>query len=558
MKIRKTYIIIGVRLLLGVQSVAAQQLPDTMLTFRHAYYYNITDMPRSLQILQGIRERRLQPEWKTDYVEGNIYAFGRYFQTALKHYKQAQARLDEKVSWEDKAKLVSRMLYCYNKLNDSRYLAKYAHELMDLSKAHGDSAYLAMGYFITGKRNYLMGFCQTGEKICLRAIDMMKHSDFKYKNRELYNFYAALLSMYIEDKRYDDAVFLLDTLENCYRQGFGLPIADNEVRAQARVYALKAHLMARMGRMAAADSAYVMMRAVPYRDITAEYEITHYLKLRNNYEGLLYTTQYAREILYQDGDSIGANMLLLLHDEADAYTGLGRHEEAARSFSALAQLTGVLSQMTEQYISKSSEAALSNERKLSERRFQLSVIIGSLVVVVIILVAFFLYGRQLRHKNKAMMSTIHELMYYRDVVMLNGDPDPVEMDEKEKADVDEKRRFKQVDKQVMKGELFRNPDFGRDNLMRLMGVDKNELATIIHRHTGTNVTGYVNMKRMEYALLLLKKHPELTIAAISESCGIKSTTTFVNRFKEAYGMTPSEFRKSAEITPPRNYKLTFS
>ena len=106
----------------------------------------------------------------------------------------------------------------------------------------------------------------------------------------------------------------------------------------------------------------------------------------------------------------------------------------------------------------------------------------------------------------------------------------------------------------MKEQLFAQPDFGRDELMRLLGVDKNTLPSIIQRYAGTNVPGYINNKRMEYAVLLIKQHPEYTLGAISEACGIKSPATFIRNFKNAYGMTPSEFRKQLdeyEITPPQ-------
>jgi AraC-like DNA-binding protein len=151
-----------------------------------------------------------------------------------------------------------------------------------------------------------------------------------------------------------------------------------------------------------------------------------------------------------------------------------------------------------------------------------------------------------------MMATIDELMYYRDVVLQNGDRVSVEMGENEAALHEEKRRFKEMDKRIIKEELFRSPDFGRDDLMRLMGVDKNAIAPIVQKYAHTNVSGYVKMKRMEYAVALLKKHPELTIAAIADMCGIKSTTTFVSHFKETYGMAPSDYRASiVDSTPPQ-------
>jgi AraC-like DNA-binding protein len=152
-----------------------------------------------------------------------------------------------------------------------------------------------------------------------------------------------------------------------------------------------------------------------------------------------------------------------------------------------------------------------------------------------------------------MMATIHELMYYRDVVLQNGDPVSVEMGKNSKEAIEEKRRFKEMDKRIIKEELFLSPDFGREDLMRLMGVDKNAIASIIQKYANTNVAGYIKMKRMEYAVNLLKEHPELTIAAIAEMCGIKSTTTFVNHFKDTYGITPSDYRISiTTFAPPSN------
>jgi AraC-like DNA-binding protein len=61
-----------------------------------------------------------------------------------------------------------------------------------------------------------------------------------------------------------------------------------------------------------------------------------------------------------------------------------------------------------------------------------------------------------------------------------------------------------------------------------------------------NVTGYVNTKRMEYAVILMRQHPEYTMGAIAEACGIKSPATFIRNFRNVYGMTPSEFRQNID------------
>ena len=162
------------------------------------------------------------------------------------------------------------------------------------------------------------------------------------------------------------------------------------------------------------------------------------------------------------------------------------------------------------------------------------------------------YHDRVHHRrNQAMAHNIQKLIYYREQALKHQEKeeDADETEQKEEEMDPDRLRFEAMDRQIMKEELFRNPDFGRDELIRLMGVDKNNLAPIIQRFTGTNVIGYVNGKRMEYAVLLMKEHPEYTLSAISEACGIKSPTTFIRNFRSSYDLTPSEFRKSLEELP---------
>lgn len=183
----------------------------------------------------------------------------------------------------------------------------------------------------------------------------------------------------------------------------------------------------------------------------------------------------------------------------------------------------------------------------------LTIVIAGMVFLLTFSILLLRQALIMRKRNHRMTEIIRRLMHYRNIVIQNGDS--VEMGETHVPDElqEEYKKFKEVDKRVMKERLFANPDFGRDDLMRLLGVDKNALSGIIQRQTGTNVPGYVNNKRMEYAITLIKEHPEYTLGAISEACGIKSPATFIRNFKNAYGMTPSEFRKELEesfATPP--------
>ena len=84
---------------------------------------------------------------------------------------------------------------------------------------------------------------------------------------------------------------------------------------------------------------------------------------------------------------------------------------------------------------------------------------------------------------------------------------------------------------------------------RLIGVDKNRIGHIMSRYSdASNASVYINTKRVEYGAKLLLEHPEYTIAAIANECGMTNTVTFNRTFKEVYGMTPSEYRTKPQKT----------
>jgi len=179
----------------------------------------------------------------------------------------------------------------------------------------------------------------------------------------------------------------------------------------------------------------------------------------------------------------------------------------------------------------------------------LFITVGICLIVFILLLLY--QALRLRNRNRVMADTIGRLMHYRHIVIQNGDKEEIE-EEKQDITKEEYQLFKDIDKRIMKERLFADPNFGRDELMRLFGVDKNTLPSIIQRYTHHNVPGYINTKRMEYAVYLIKNHPEYTLGAIAEACGIKSPATFIRNFKNVYGMTPSEYRSARKdiLLPP--------
>lgn len=101
--------------------------------------------------------------------------------------------------------------------------------------------------------------------------------------------------------------------------------------------------------------------------------------------------------------------------------------------------------------------------------------------------------------------------------------------------------YKKLDAIVTKDKLFLNPVLSREDLMKLIRVDKNRFGRILQQNTNKNMTAYLSGKRMEYAAELLKIHPDYNIVTVAQLCGT-SVSSFNRMFKSKYEMTPAEFR----------------
>lgn len=106
------------------------------------------------------------------------------------------------------------------------------------------------------------------------------------------------------------------------------------------------------------------------------------------------------------------------------------------------------------------------------------------------------------------------------------------------------QRFLRFDETVESRKLYTQPGISRDELCRVMGVDRTTFSRIIAEHSGChNLADYLNRKRMAEAVRLMHLHPNYTLQAIMEESGYSNKMTFIRVFRETHGMTPSEYRQ---------------
>ncbi len=98
--------------------------------------------------------------------------------------------------------------------------------------------------------------------------------------------------------------------------------------------------------------------------------------------------------------------------------------------------------------------------------------------------------------------------------------------------------FQKLHNIIMSRKLYLNPELARNDLQTILHIGKNRLIEMIKNEGYSSITTYINTLRIEYAIKLMKEHPNHTVRSIAEDCGIPNVRTFHRVFLEITGNTP--------------------
>ena len=551
-------------LLLAVSLVGEAKIvvPDSLLDVKKSYLFFITSPDTAQAIIKTLRERKAVPEWQLDVAEGDMHYNARRYLTALTYYNKVDGREEISDSTHIQLIILKRMMDCYDELLDSDHLVRTLMRLRNLAERNHNKAFEAMTYFTSGKWHHTNGQKKLGYTYCQDAMEMMKSSDYPSKHVELRNFYGEMVKMYARDGRYDDALHMsrLQEAETMYPSPIIIKKANE--RGLRQTFAIRASMLAKAGRMAEATQAYESWKNTTGGNDSDNKEIYDYLRLSNKDEEALDIVTRYRDFLYRRGDTLSVRMLSVLNREALLRVEMGDYEHVPN----LGSLIGTIADSIN--IRRSSEQMqttyhLLKEKNESQQRAQwITILTIVLAAVLIISLVILYYVRYIRHRNVELIKVLNGLDAYRRAV-INGDsptspevvaaleemrklklPNDLSSEELGEPDDEDRRLYVEMDKQVTRDRLFLKPGLGREDLMRLIGVDKNRFGKMMSKYSdASNTSVYINMKRVEYGAKLLLEHPEYTIAAIASECGMSNTVTFNRTFKEVYNMTPSEYRE---------------
>lgn len=527
-------------------------VPDSMLTILHAYYTTSPDT--SLAIIQTMRERQMAPQWQLDIAEGDYCYFVLDYTKALKFFQRAYDNIDVKGDDERRLGLLERLVHIHDILYNDAELATFIHELKQEAKRQKSDADMAIADFIIGKRTHYHRHKQKGYNICIKAVEMMKNSDYFRKYNELCSNYADLLLMYMEDGRYNDAMRMSLLQEEAILRIKGMNAQSKNKETLRFAYGLRASLLARAGQQEEADRAYEEWKRQANGNMIIDKAILDYLIIYKHYQEAHDIIHHYCHMLRTQKDNYSYRMISMLTTGAQVEAALGNYDEAARHCQEIKVIADSLHIDRSESLMAKTKDIIQDKEDIARKNFKLNVLAVILIFGITIGGIVIYYTRHIRHRNKKLLKALNTLEAYRKMAteptITPSSPtnpsDPITPTPPSTADENE-RLFLKLDTKVTQDRLFLNPNFGRDDMARLIGVDKNRIGHIMAKYSdASNAAVYINTKRVEYGAKLLLTHPEYTIAAIASECGMTNTVTFNRTFKEVYGMTPSEYRANSE------------
>lgn len=104
-------------------------------------------------------------------------------------------------------------------------------------------------------------------------------------------------------------------------------------------------------------------------------------------------------------------------------------------------------------------------------------------------------------------------------------------------------------------ELHRNiaANLGGKRLSEIAAYSEQHFHRVFQRVTGETLNGYVRRTRMEYAANQLMFDHTRPIAEIAETCGYQSLSSFNRLFKQTFGVSPGQWRKSRSNSARQPY-----
>lgn len=108
---------------------------------------------------------------------------------------------------------------------------------------------------------------------------------------------------------------------------------------------------------------------------------------------------------------------------------------------------------------------------------------------------------------------------------------------------EEKPLIERIEEVVTKRQLFLRHNLKISDVAAELCTNRLYVSTAINEEIGISFSDYINRKRVNYAIQLIRSNPQMTIYEIADLSGFASDKSFYRNFKSITGKSPKEIRQ---------------
>ena len=110
------------------------------------------------------------------------------------------------------------------------------------------------------------------------------------------------------------------------------------------------------------------------------------------------------------------------------------------------------------------------------------------------------------------------------------------------ASKQEKPLIERIEEVVTKRQLYLRHNLKISDVAAELCTNRLYVSTAINEEMGISFSDYINRKRVDYAIHLMRTNPQMTIYKIADLSGFSSDKSFYRNFKNITGKSPKEIR----------------
>lgn len=558
---------------------------DSLYTYKYINGIYMSEPERALNLLEGAESKKTLPLRIINELRSKAYR--NMYMTKLAFVYARKSYLLDSISQKDPKHLLKMTVDLAELallMSDHKESMRYALGGLKLAQKEKDKGAEGKLLFCIGENKWQLSFKEEAYDYFDKAIKQLQGAETKLEMAMLSYFYGMKMDYLLNDSRTEEALEVGLKREKLLKSIARLP-EKNEAFLDLQytyLYAKMSYICYLEGEYEQAEKYYQQYLSTKnaYTPDGQTYGIPYLLKSKQ-YRKVVDRCQDFKKLMQQQ-DTVNLQYISILQKEVKAYLGLKDFEKVAALRESIISITDSVNSKDKQNAALELDAiykATEQEEYIAEQTFQLRVRNISLAFLgCITFLTLFMLWRIWRHstivkyKNKMLAKFINEKLARKEdadellieeetedpvVVPLDLEPDE-ESSEKIDLSLDEvsenhdeeeaenKKIFKDLNRIVVQDQLYLSPELSREDLAQIVHLNNARFARMIKENTGTNFNGYVNELRINYAIELLKRHPNYTIRAIADEAGFNSTPILYSMFKKKTGMTPYEFKKAQE------------